>query len=186
MASRHIYVYGTADDPSPEELEVRRAQALTAGEWSVDRGPFWGRIMVFPRVVSDAAVRPSDLESANLVLFGTRETNSLIARFSDRLPLHLDSTSDEYGLAYVFPLEGQYVLVNSGQPWWHAADPSQDRSPFRHSVPAFALVGRGDYLLFDGSADSVIVEGRFDNDWRLPAAEAQEIRGTGVVTLSDR
>jgi poly(3-hydroxybutyrate) depolymerase len=186
IASRHVYVYGTGGNPSREEVEARRAQALTAAEWSVDRGPFWGRIMVFPRLVSDAEVRPSDLESSNLVLFGTKETNTIIAQLSDRLPMHLDSASEEYGLVYVFPLDGQYVLINSGLPWWQADGSSQDRSPFRRSVPAFDLIGLGDYLLFSGSVENVVAAGRFDDDWRLPAAEAQTIEATGVVSLSDR
>lgn len=184
IASRHIYVYGTGGDPSREEVEARRAQALTAAEWSVDRGPFWGRIMVFPRVLSDRDVRPSDFESSNLVLFGTKETNTIIARFSDRLPMHLDSAAEAYGLVYIFPVDGRYVLVNAGLPWWHANGSSQDRSPFRGSVPAFDLIGLGDYLLFRGSVENVVAAGRFDQSWRLPEAEAQKIRATGVVSLS--
>ncbi|HEV2123556.1 MAG TPA: hypothetical protein VGW38_12375, partial [Chloroflexota bacterium] len=80
--------------------------------------------MVFPRVVADTLMRSSDLESANLVLFGTRETNRLIAQYSDHLPLHLDSAAaGEYGLVYVFPMSGRYVLVNSGLPWWTRSEP---------------------------------------------------------------
>jgi hypothetical protein len=183
IASRHIYVYGTGGNPSREEGEAHRAQALKAAEWSVDRGPFWGRVMVFPRVISDREVRPSDLESSNLVLFGTKETNAVIARFSDRLPLHLDSASGAYGLVYVFSLDGRYVLINSGLPWWQSDGSSRDRSPFRGSVPAFGLIGLGDFLLFNGSVENVVADGRFDQDWRVPAAEARKIRATGVVSL---
>ncbi len=182
IASRHIYVYGTEGGPTSEEIETRRAQALKAAEWSVDRGPFWGRVMVFPRVVSDKEVRPSDLESANLILFGTKETNAIIARFADRLPFHLDSATDEFGLVYVWPLDGHYVLVNSGLPWWQAGEQSQD--PFQNSIPAFGLMGRGDYRLFRGSSDNVVVEGRFDADWHLPQADTQKMTATGVVKLS--
>ncbi|MDH3290898.1 MAG: alpha/beta hydrolase-fold protein [Gemmatimonadota bacterium] len=184
IASRHLYVYGTGGDPSREDLEARRALALKAAEWSVDRGPFWGRVMVFPRIVSDREVRPSDLESANLVLFGTKETNGIIARFADRLPMHLDGASEAFGLVYVFPLDGRYVLVNSGLPWWHSDGSFQTRSPFRSSVPAFGLIGLGDYLLFSGFVENVVAEGRFDHDWRMPPAEAEKLQATGVVSLS--
>ncbi len=185
IASRHIYVYGTGGEPSREAVEARRTQALHAAEWSVDRGPFWGRVMVFPRIVADREVRPSDLESANLVLFGTKETNSVIAEFADRLPMHLDGGAEDYGLAYIFPLNGRYVLVSSGLPWWLSDGSSPGRSPFRTSVPAFGLMGLGDYLLFRGSVEHVVAEGRFDQHWRLPAAEAEKIRATGAVILSD-
>ncbi|MBA2244603.1 MAG: dienelactone hydrolase family protein [Gemmatimonadetes bacterium] len=199
IASRHIYVYGTGGDPSPEELEARRAQATQAANWSVDRGPFWGRVMVFPRTIADRDVRPSDLESANLVLFGTRETNSLMARYADRLPLHLDAeAADEYGLLYVFPIEERYVLISSGLPWWRStrpapgvapappappATPGRRPSPFVGAVVALGLMGLQDFLLFRDSPENVVVEGRFDPTWQVPEADARQLRASGAVTL---
>ncbi len=168
-----------------EALNARRARALKAANWSVYRGPFLRRVKVFPRVVADTLVRPSDLESANLVLFGTKETNHLIARFSDRLPIHLDPVARGYGLAYVYPIGGHYVLISSGLPWWKAgATSDESRSPFAGAVVAFELMGLQDYLLFEKSSGDVIVEGRFDNEWRVPAADAEEMQSTGVVTVA--
>ena len=51
IASRHVYIYGTADSPSPAEAQKRREQAEQAANWSVYRNAFLGRVMVFPRVV---------------------------------------------------------------------------------------------------------------------------------------
>jgi dienelactone hydrolase len=193
VSSHHIYVYGTAGNPSAEEIAARRAQAEHAANWSVDRGPFWGRVMVFPRTLADRDVRASDLEEANLVLFGTRETNTLIAQFADRLPLHLHPEArDEYGLIYVFPIGERYVLVSSGLPWWHTAEaapaapapPARPRSPFAASVVALGLVGLEDFLLFRGSPHNVVAEGRFDTSWRLPEAAARVLRETAAVTLA--
>lgn len=196
-ASRHIYVYGTGGDPSPEEQAARRAQAERAANWSVDRGPFWGRVMVFPRVVADRDVRPSDLESANLVLFGTQDTNRLIAQYSDRLPLQLAAgAADEYGLVYLFAIGGRYVLVSSGLPWWQTtapvpgaapapgAPPGLRTSPFAGDVVALGLMGLKDYLLFRGSVENVVVEGRFDHNWRLPEVDARRLRATGAVVIA--
>jgi poly(3-hydroxybutyrate) depolymerase len=190
IASRHIYVYGTADNPPAAEVQARMRQALEAAEWSVDRGPFWGRVMVFPRVVADRDVRPSDLETANLVLFGTRETNRLVAQFGDRLPLHLSKDAQDYGLVYIFPMGNHYVLVSSGLPWWHTAGqggapavPGRPPSPFVNQVPAFGLMEMEDYLLFQGSRDNPIASGRFDNNWRLPQKEAEKIKASGAVLL---
>lgn len=180
VASRHVYVYGTADEPSEEVLAARRAEAERAADWSVYRGPFWGRVMVFPRVVADRELRPSDLESAHLVLFGTRETNILIDRFADRLPLHLDPAAEGHGLAYVYPADGRYVLVASGLPWW-TPGPSQDGLPFTNAVAALGLNGRPDYLLFEGSPENVVAQGRFDPEWRLAPEEAQRLSASGVV-----
>jgi hypothetical protein len=190
MASRHIYVYGTADNPSPEELQTRREQADHAANWSFDRGPFLRRVMVFPRVLADKEVKPSDLETSNLILFGTKETNSVIAKFAEQLPMQLD-TAAGYGLLYVLPVGEHYLLINSGLPWWSVAGRGSNspqppvRRGFRPlSGPPGLLMDFQDYLLFQGSVDSVIVEGRFDRNWRVPEADAAKMRSAGVVTIA--
>jgi hypothetical protein len=55
---------------------------------------------------------------SNLVLSGTRETNAIIEKFADKLPLHLKADAKDYGLLYIFPVNNHYVLINSGLPWW--------------------------------------------------------------------
>ncbi len=190
IAERHIYVYGTADNPSPEKLQTRREQAEHAANWSVDRGPFLRRVMVFPRVVADREVRPSDLATSNLILFGTKETNSLIAKYREQLPIQLNDNASDYGLVYVFSNGEHYVLVNSGLPWWSAsANPASNANPLRRRGfrplygPPGLLMDLPDYVLFQGSLDNVIAEGRFDRNWRVPEAEAEKMRGTGVITI---
>lgn len=187
ISERHIYVYGTADEPADDEIARRRAVAETAANWSIYRGPFLGRLMVFPRIAADHEVRPSDLEDANLILFGTRETNSLISRFAPRLPLHLESGATEHGLAYIYPNDGNYVLVSSGLPWWHrpAGASGQGGSLFAGQVEAMGLMGMGDFILFRGSPENPVAAGRFDATWRLPAAAAAAMRESGVVRVED-
>jgi predicted esterase len=196
IASRHVYVYGTADNPSPAEATKRREQAEYAANWSVYRNAFLGRVMVFPRVLSDKEVRPSDLDSANLVLFGTKESNGLIAKYSDRLPMQFTAAADAgYGLLYVFHTGQHYVLVNSGLPWWAGMTgpspgspgppPRNRRNPFGIGAPD-VLVGMKDYILFKGSVDSPVVEGRFDRNWRITEADAAKMTASGVVTFNGR
>jgi len=186
ISSRHIYVYGTAGSPTEEELAVRRERAERAAEWSVYRGPFWGRVMVFPRVAADREVRPSDLEDANLVLFGTPGTNTLIARYEDHLPMHLiEAAGADYGLVYVFPLGSSYVLVNEGRPWWDKPEVSGPGSPFADAVPATQLMDRQDYLLFNASDGYVVGEGRFTHSWRLLGRQAAQLQASGVVFVND-
>lgn len=182
VADRHIYVYGTADEPAEHVADARQKEALTAATWSVYRGPFWGRVMVFPRVVVDRDVRPSDIETSNLVLFGTRETNALIAERADILPMHLNDVSGEYGLAYVYPVDGRYVLVSSGRPWWDFREEGQ--GPFVNQVPALALTNLPDFILFRGS--EMVAQGRFDADWRLSEEDARAIAATRVVEMNGR
>ncbi|MGH7453637.1 MAG: alpha/beta hydrolase-fold protein, partial [bacterium] len=190
ITSRHIYAYGTADNPSPEVLQARREQADQAASWSVDRGPFLRRVMVFPRVLADKDVRPSDLETSNLILFGTKETNSLIAKFSDRLPIQLNAAAAAgYGLVYVFPIDKHYVLISSGLPWWTVAGSGMINPPARRGFrplygPPGLLMDFNDYLLFKDGANNVIAAGRFDNNWRVPEPDAEKMKLTGAVSFT--
>lgn len=188
VTSNHVYVYGTGGDPTPGELEARREQAAAAADWAMNRGMF-GRVMVFPRVVSDREIRESDLETSNLVLFGTRETNSIIERFADKLPMHLHSDAEEYGLVYIFPMNKHYVLVNSGLPWWAPKKPVGEGSN-RTGGFAFmqskidALRNYQDFVLFYEFSDNIISEGYFDEDWELPDAESAKMKSTEVITIN--
>jgi len=185
VADNHIYVFGTAGNPSEKETEARRAQAAHAANWSLDRGMF-GRIMVFPRVVADRQVRQSDLETSNMILFGTRDTNNVIEQYADHLPMHLDSDAKSYGLVYIYPLGDRYVLVNSGLAWW---TPSKEPDPrgmrFLASV-SNKLDDFEDFILFKKTPDNVISHGYFDESWEIPEAEAAKMLDAGVVSLADR
>jgi hypothetical protein len=41
----------------------------------------------------------------------------------------------------------------------------------------------GDYILFKGSLANTVVEGRFDRNWKLPAADAAKMTATGAVSV---
>lgn len=182
MSDRHVYVYGTAGNPTEEELKKRRTVAEEAANWATYRGEFLGRIMVFPRVLSDKDVRPSDFEAANLVLFGTKETNTLIEKYSAKAPFELNtSAAVTHGLVYVIPGDnGHYVVVNSGLPWW-----TTNKAPgFAFmSPPLQTLFGLKDFLLFAGSNDSKVAEGYFDNNWNTTEVDKKTITASGVVTV---
>lgn len=181
FSSRHIYVYGTADNPSPEELKKRLDIANAAADWSAYRGPFLGRVMFFPRVVSDKEVRDSDYASANLILFGTKESNAVINKYADKLPVHLSASAANYGLLYVFPVAGHYVTISSGLAWWTGAeDKGFPFVPATHrSLPEFK-----DVLFFKDSFKNVVTEGYFTQDWKLPEAMLTPMNSSGVVTIT--
>ncbi len=180
VAGSHLYVYGTGGNPSQEELAARRAEAALAADWS-GRG---GRIMVFPRVVSDKEVRQSDYVTSNLILFGTRETNAIIDHFSDKLPIHLKPDAEDYGLVYIFPMNRHYILINSGLPWWTppTAAPGQGGLTFMGSRIE-VLKNFGDFILFRDSPDNPVSRGTFDANWKLRSDDAASLSSSGVITL---
>jgi poly(3-hydroxybutyrate) depolymerase len=181
FSTRHVYVYGTADNPSPEELKKRMDVANEAANWSAYRGPFLGRIMFFPRVMADKEVRLSDFESSNLILFGTKETNSVITKYADRLPVHMNPATKDYGLLYVFPVDNHYVAVNSGLPWWTGV--VDEGFPF---VPATHrnLSSFKDLLFFKDSSKNIIADGYFTQDWKLSEPVLMPLTKSGVITIT--
>lgn len=180
VSGNHVYVYGTSDKPTDQELARRRTSAETAANWS----GIGGRIMVFPRAVSDKDIRESDYEHSNLVLFGTAKTNAIIQKFADKLPMELSSGENDYGLLYIYPSNGHYLLINSGLEWWTPSGKSQGTQgiTFMRSA-AESLRNLGDFILFKGSIDNVVVQGNFDNEWKLPEQAKSELKKSGVVNI---
>lgn len=180
VSSNHIYVYGTGGNPSPEELSARRAQAASAADWS----GMGGRIMVFPRVLSDKELRQSDFDHCNLILFGSRETNMIIEKIADKLPMHLDPDTKEYGLVYIFPLDKHYVLVNSGLPWWTQPKNAQGQRGIAFMGSNIEVLKNfKDFILFKESPDNIISEGYFDNNWKLPSEASSAMKNLGIIGI---
>lgn len=176
---RHIYVYGSAGASTADELGARKSVVAPAAAWSNPRA----RLGIVAEVKADSAVTPDDLASADLILFGTAETNSLIARIAPQLPLALNAGAADYGLLFIAPAGSRYVLISSGLPWWTGADAARRAGP--PFVPEqYALLATfGDYILFKGSLANVVEEGRFDSHWKVPAGSAAKMLATGTVTI---
>lgn len=169
ISSHHIYIYGT-------DL---RDIAAKAADWSTPRS----RLALSFRVISDREAGEADLTGANLVLFGTRETNRVLAGIASRLPMHLNPGAADYGLVYVYPVDQRYVVVSSGLPWWTRLDQANRPGlPFL-AAPYRTLQSFGDYIVFKGGIDNVIAEGRFDKQWKLPPDIADKLRATGAVEV---
>ena len=124
------------------------------------------------------------MAEANLILFGNKETNALMARSPAQFPLDLNPSAADYGLVFVVPVGKRYVVVNSGLPWWTGADRSEAfRLAHRRPRRLRVLESFGDYLLFKGTLEHVVAEGRFDRNWKLPPAAAEKMIETGAVVI---
>jgi len=181
VSSNHVYVYGTGGNPSQEEMAARRAQAVSVADWT----GMGGRIMTFPRVISDKQIRQSDYETSNLILFGTRETNAIIEKFADKLPVQLKADVKDYGLVYIFPLNNHYVLVNSGLPWWTPAKQTTPGGMAFMGSKVEALKKFHDFVLFKETSDNIISQGSFDNNWNLPADAAAAMKASGIISVKE-
>ena len=179
VRGRQIYVYGSGGAGTADELEARRRLAQTAAAWTSPRS----RLSLAVTVKADSAVTAEDLESADVVLLGTRETNALIARFAPQLPLALNAGAADYGLLFIAPVGKHYALVSSGLPWWTGADEAKRGGPALAPEQYRLLSTFGDYILFKGSLANVVAEGRFDSNWKVPAAESAKMLATGTVTI---
>jgi hypothetical protein len=86
---------------------------------------------------------------------------------------------------YVYPADNRYVVVSSGLPWWTRLDQAKRPGLPVSSPPWRVLENLGDFILFRGGIDNVIVEGRFDNEWRLPSDAKVKMLSTGAVEISE-
>ncbi|MGL4629657.1 MAG: dienelactone hydrolase family protein [Leadbetterella sp.] len=182
ISDRHIYVYGTLDNPSKEELEYRKKTAEDAANWSFYRGDFLGRVMVFPRVLSDKEVRENDIQRSHLVLFGTQTTNAMIQKFGSNLPLNFkDKDPKNNALVFVYPVGNKYILVNSGIPFSEiplAKDATY--SILRMPGKWLYLHGQGDYLFYK-SDNKEFISGVFDQNWKLSLVEQNKLEKEGII-----
>ncbi len=169
---RHIYVYSAADPQTRRYAEI-------AAAWSSNRA----RLNLTLPVKSDLEVDDDDLANANLVLFGSAQTNRLIARFAPLLPIALNPGAADYGLLFILPEGKHYVLVSSGLPWWTGAEEA-NRGGYRLAPEPYRLLSTfGDYLLFKGSLANVMAEGRFDRSGKIRPEVAEKLRAAGTVTI---
>jgi hypothetical protein len=179
LRSRHIWVYGTAGSATEEELTHRRAVAEAAAMWSNARS----RVNAGVVIKADRDVSAEEAATANLLLFGTRESNTLMARFASKLPMELNPGAADYGMVLIAPEGGRYLVVSAGLPWWTGSDQA-DRGGYRFAPAQYRLLSTfPDYVIFKGGVDHVLAEGRFDRDWKLPADAAEQLRAIGVVSV---
>lgn len=119
--TRFVVVQGTAGT-AEEDQDLARKVARWAKEWDdFADGP--------PLVKTDVEVTPEDVQTANLVCFGTPQTNTVLARVADRLPLTIgdhryviqgrEYKGADLGLVMCYPnplaRDGHYVLIYAGE-----------------------------------------------------------------------
>jgi enterochelin esterase-like enzyme len=170
---RHIYVYGAGDEQSKRYAEQ-------AAAWSNVRVHINLRLPV----KSDDQVTDDDLASSNLVLFGHAQSNKLIAKFAPQLPVSLNPGAADYGLLFVTKVNGHFVLVSSGLPWWTRAEDANRSGGYRFAPEQYRLLSTfGDYILFKGGLGNVLAEGHFDRSGKVAAEAETKLEASGTVAV---
>ncbi len=170
--ARHLYVYAASDPQT-------RRYAETVAAWSTNRA----HLNLALPVKSDLEVNDDDLAADNLILFGTPQSNRLIARFAPQFPITLNPGAADYGLLFIMASGKHLILVSSGLPWWTGAEEA-NRGGYRFAPEPYRLLSTfGDYILFKGSLANVLAEGRFDRNGKVAPQIAEKLRATGTVTV---
>ena len=73
--------------------------------------------------------------------------------------------------------------MSSGLPWWTGAEDMTLGGYSAAPLQYRALTHLGDYVLFRGALSRVIAEGRFDENWQVPADAASRLAATGILTV---
>ena len=155
-------------------------EAGRAAQWSI---PSF-RLPLSFRAVSHREVTEAEIQEANLILFGARQNNTPVDRFADRLPMELNASAalrpGGYCTAGAALRCGEFgvAVVDGGD---EAHRPGM-QSP---NPPSRVLESFGDDTSFRGSLANVIAEGRFDADWRVPAAAAARLVESGAVVVNE-
>ena len=123
------------------------------------------------RVKDDTQVTDADLAAHNLVIFGDPQSNWLLARIADKLPIRWDAKTFRVGdksfsaashvPVFIFPNPlnpNRYVVLNSGFTF-AAAGPGSNAQ----QTPKLP-----DYAVLDlEHGDAVVLAGFFDEQWKL-------------------
>ena len=129
------------------------------------------------RVKRDDVITEADIAANNLVLWGDPQSNKLLAKMTDKLPISWDAEAVRVGkksfasnahlpaLIYPNPLNPtRYVVLNSGFTFAHPRSSSNaDQTP---KLPDYAVVDiRGSASV--GVAGEIVEAGFFDEQWKL-------------------
>ena len=162
MRDPFLLVYGDAADQRAAQYFAARWKAFADGD---------------ARIKSAANVTDDDKTNFNLILFGTRETNPLLAQIADDLPIEL--TPDGYrignsnvaaqyvGLRLIYKSpwsEARLIGVCSGENWGTSLPPNH----VWDLIPDYIVY---DYRTETDGTNQPLQAGFFDGDWQLPTEE---------------
>ena len=172
---RFLMVRPTGQAMNPAAAEWAEAQLSQAmSDWEL-------QFRAKPLVKDDNDVTGADIADCNLILWGDPNSNSVIARVIDRLPLKWTETTLQLGQAKADPATHAPVLIfpNPLNPRRYAVlNSGFTFSRFGHMSNATQTPKLPDWALVDmrqpynaGDPDCIAAAGFFDERWQAPTPE---------------
>jgi hypothetical protein len=119
------------------------------------------------RVKDDTSITDADIASSNLVLWGDPQSNKILAKIADRLPMKWASLPANSVLVMIYPNPlnpKKYVVLNSGHTFREVDNLNNARQVAR--LPDYAVIDAA--TLPDGyAAGKVLNAGFFGEKWEV-------------------
>ncbi len=176
--SRFLLVCGTKGDRRTNEVNRRMTEQM-AEKWRR-----WGRDQR-ARVKMDWEVTDQDIAESNLICYGGPDSNRIVARVNDRLPIRFVDGGVQFGtevfagedvgvkLCYPNPLQPtRYLCVFAGVTWQGTYDINGRFGNF-FDWGVFDDRNFFDFAVFDAHTqdpETFLAMGYFDQDWKLDDA----------------
>jgi hypothetical protein len=193
-----LIVYGTRDDT--DICKALRAAAEAASKspnpvWSYDASPLDREGVPYSqnlygclKTKADRDVTDTDVQKCHLMLIGTSEQNTVVARLAPQLPMQrtagkiscsdgfeLDETNRITALVHYNPLAPQRLI------FWVASDGKNG-----YAAPAHFLFGPADFVVTDSVQGALVAARSFDSRWCWdPARTASPLMPANVLTEQD-
>ena len=150
-----------------KELEVWQHPAITLA------GGIVGSMFIYPRVKTDQEVTDQDIAESHVILLGTPENNTLLAKVISRTPVTLVSASEirvgdksfkgeNLGITFIYPNPlnpRRYAVVNAG--YTHQAGASDSLG----LLPDYVVFKQAPSKAYNKFASNVVGFGTFDTHW---------------------
>lgn len=164
--TRFLVVQGTAGDEAADTILAQQV-SLWAKEWDEFADGY-------PLIKTDREITEEDIQKCNLVLFGTPQTNAILARLADALPIQIGDhryeingkvfAGPDLGLVMCYPNPlnpSRYVLIYSGERYG-------ERLSINHKhdlLPDFIIFTTKEFGR--DNANQALCAGFFDMKWQL-------------------
>jgi len=123
----------------------------------------------------------AELAETNLVLCGTKETNSVMTGLGAAVSHRTERKGHRLRVLFIAPVTQHYLLVYPGLPWWTCANQVKWPGIRLVSAPTGILCQFGADLLFWGSLENILRRSPLRWALEIAARVAVKMRSGAVI-----